>query len=399
MALNLVLNSKNLVPNIQSQNVFQYNFPAGSLTVPEGATMTINQITIPYSWRNVSSALGNNTFRYYLPDSTNTQQPYTVTLADGFYTVNDIQTALYAVMKTNGHYWYNTQANYNQQFQFTGQITGGNTLTLDAGYKQVQLQIGYVVQYVATGGTSYTSTIITSVAAGGVYGITASSGNTAAGAGFIAQLGSEVAPDILYPITLASASVLYTNTITSLTIPTSANVPSVFGSGWAYSNGQNGQPNWTGGYATSGNQYCSLSFPTTSSTTTTIGNLLGFSSAGLGTTFYPPQATTTALQVTSNGNSLSAQPPFPPKGSTVNGVIVRCNLVSNNIAIYNDVLDSFPITSTYGSNINYLPISNNDVKLKAGKYSTLQITFNDDNFNTLNLLDPTVLISLIILFP
>ena len=67
MALNLVLNSKNLVPNIQSQNVFQYNFPAGSLTVPEGATMTINQITIPYSWRNVSSALGNNTFRYYLP--------------------------------------------------------------------------------------------------------------------------------------------------------------------------------------------------------------------------------------------------------------------------------------------------------------------------------------------
>ena len=83
----------------------------------------------------------------------------------------------------------------------------------------------------------------------------------------------------------------------------------------------------------------------------------------------------------------------------MNGVVVRCNLVSNAIAPYNDVLDTFPITSTYGSNINYLPISNNDVKLKAGKYSSLQITFNDDNFNTLYLLDPTVLITLIILFP
>ena len=215
----------------------------------------------------------------------------------------------------------------------------------------------------------------------------------------VSQLGSEITPSIIYPITITSSPVLYTNTITSQTIPTVANIPSVFGAGWINANGLNGQPSWTGGYPTSGNQYASLTFPTTTSTTQTIANIIGFSSAGLGTTFYPPQITTTALQTVANGNSLTAQPPFPPKGSIVNGVVVRCNLVSNAIAPYNDVLDTFPITSTYGSNINYLPISNNDVKLKAGKYSSLQITFNDDNFNTLYLLDPTVLITLIILFP
>ena len=398
MAYNLVLNSKNLVPNIASQNVFQYNFPAGAFTVPEGATMTINQVTIPYSWRNVTATLGNNTFSYYLPNSSNVQTAYTVTLADGFYTISDIQSALQATMKTNGHYWYNTQSAYSQQFQFTGVITSGTTLTIDAGFKQVQLNIGYVISYIPVGQTAYTTAIVTALGStSGVY--TLSGATNTSSTGMVSQLGSEITPSIIYPITITSSPVLYTNTITSQTIPTVANIPSVFGAGWINANGLNGQPSWTGGYPTSGNQYASLTFPTTTSTTQTIANIIGFSSAGLGTTFYPPQTTTTALQTVANGNSLTAQPPFPPKGSIVNGVVVRCNLVSNAVAPYNDVLDTFPITSTYGSNINYLPISNNDVKLKAGKYSSLQITFNDDNFNTLYLLDPTVLITLIILFP
>ena len=398
MAYNLVLNSKNLVPNIASQNVFQYNFPAGAFTVPEGATMTINQVTIPYSWRNVTATLGNNTFSYYLPNSSNVQTAYTVTLADGFYTISDIQSALQATMKTNGHYWYNTQSAYSQQFQFTGVITSGTTLTIDAGFKQVQLNIGYVISYIPVGQTAYTTAIVTALGStSGVY--TLSGATNTSSTGMVSQLGCEITPSIIYPITITSSPVLYTNTITSQTIPTVANIPSVFCAGWINANGLNGQPSWTGGYPTSGNQYASLTFPTTTSTTQTIANIIGFSSAGLGTTFYPPQTTTTALQTVANGNSLTAQPPFPPKGSIVNGVVVRCNLVSNAVAPYNDVLDTFPITSTYGSNINYLPISNNDVKLKAGKYSSLQITFNDDNFNTLYLLDPTVLITLIILFP
>ena len=398
MSYNLILNSKNLVTSTQFNNVYQYNFPSGSFTIPEGSEMSINQVTIPYSWRNVSAALGNNTFSYYLPNSSNVQTAYTVTLADGFYTITDIQSALQATMKTNGHYWYDTQAAYSQQFQFTGVITGANTLTIDAGYKQVQLNIGYVISYIPVGSTSYTTATVTALTAtSGVY--TVSGATNTISTGMVSQLGSEITPSIIYPITLTSSPVLYTNTITSQTIPIVTSIPSVFGSGWINANGQNGQPSWTGGYPTSGNQYASLTFPTTTSTTQTIANILGFTSAGLGTTFYPPQTTTTALQTVANGNSLSAQPPFPPKGTIVNGVIVRCNLVYNNVSIYNDVLDTFPITSTYGSNINYLPISDNFVRIKGGKYSSFTITFNDDNFNNLAILDPTVLIGLIIRFP
>jgi hypothetical protein len=468
MAYNFVLNSKNLVPNIQAQNVFQYNFPQGSLTIPEGSTMTINQLTIPYSWRNITSALGNNTIAYTMPTATITYTStstittagvfndtngrigaillipnatssgtipsfiyitggvsgawttnikpsatitigasattansyYPITLSDGFYTTADIQSAIQATMKTNGHYWYDTQATYSQQFQFTGTISGGNLLTIDAGFKQVQLQVGYVLSYVGAGGTSYVTTSITSISssANGVYGITASSVNCPTGTGITAQLVSELSPTIIYPLSIATNASLYTNTITSLTIPVLANIASRFGSGWSQSNGLNGQNNWAN-YPTTGNQYATLSFPTTTSTTQTIANILGFTSSGLGVSYYPALSTTTAVSVTSNGNSLSAQPPFAPKGSPVNGIVVRCNLVSNPVSQYNDVLDTAPITSTYGSNINYLPISNNEIKLMAGKYSSLQITFNDDNFNALYLIDPTILLSIIILFP
>ena len=63
-----------------------------------------------------------------------------------------------------------------------------------------------------------------------------------------------------------------------------------------------------------------------------------------------------------------------------------------------DVLDSFPITSTFGSNINYLPIADNTVKLKQGKFSSLTLSFTDQNFNPLLANDPNVLISLLIHF-
>jgi len=399
MSYNFVLNNRNLVPNIQAQNQYQYNFPQGAFTVPEGTTMSINQITIPYSWRNISASLGNNTFSYYIPNSSNVQTQYSITLADGFYTLADIQTALQTVMKTNGHYWYNTQSAYLQQFQFTGAISG-TTLTIDASFRQIQLYVGYDVSYIATSGTTYTNAVISAVGPSGTgtYTIASATGNCLTGTAIQVQTASEITPSIIYPINLTSNPVLYTNNIQSYTIPTSANIQSIFGAGWINSNGLNGQTSWVGGYPTSGNQFAYLVFPATTSTTQTIGNILGFTSSG--TTSYPTAGTSTTASQNVNGNSLSAQPPFVPKGSTVNGIIVRCNLIQNNISYYNDVLDCIPIQgTTYGSNINYLPISNNEVALKAGKYSQLTITFNDDNFNTLNMLDPTVLISLIINYP
>ena len=44
-------------------------------------------------------------------------------------------------------------------------------------------------------------------------------------------------------------------------------------------------------------------------------------------------------------------------GSTVNALVLRCNLVSNNVAVPSDVLDLVPINSTFGNNITYNPQS------------------------------------------
>jgi hypothetical protein len=64
-----------------------------------------------------------------------------------------------------------------------------------------------------------------------------------------------------------------------------------------------------------------------------------------------------------------------------------------------DLLDNFAITSTFGSNIYYQPLSDNWIKLKPGTYKNMVISFADQNFNPLQALDPNVLISLLIRLP
>ena len=61
-----------------------------------------------------------------------------------------------------------------------------------------------------------------------------------------------------------------------------------------------------------------------------------------------------------------------------------------------DILDSFSINSTFGSNISYNPSYEKWVSLKNGTYSNLVISFTDQNFNPIAILDPNVTITLLI---
>lgn len=316
---NITLNSNNLVG--LNNNTFQYNFINGSVVIPENTTMAVSQITIPYSWRNITSALGNNTWSYTMPSGGSGQTTYgPYTIPDGFYTVSDLNALIQAQLKSNGHYWYLYSASLG---------TNGNT---------------YV-----------------------------------------------------YPISLSTNTSLYANTITTYVIPLSANIATVFGTGYIAGDGNNGTTLWSGTYPTYSGAVPQLVFSgTTTPTSKTLGNLLGFVSPASYPTTYTGY---TSLSVSTNGNSLSASPPFAPLGSSVNGVVVRCNLIQNDVAYPTDILDSFPINTTYGSNINYLPINNNMVKLKSGRFNNLVISFADQNYNPILALDPNVLITLIINFP
>ena len=99
-----------------------------------------------------------------------------------------------------------------------------------------------------------------------------------------------------------------------------------------------------------------------------------------------------ASQLT-NGSTLNSQTPL---GSNVNSLIVRCSLVDNQVGVPTDILDSFPITATFGSNINYQPPSLKWIRIVPGTFQSLLIKFVDQNLNSIVALDNNVCISLLI---
>lgn len=118
------------------------------------------------------------------------------------------------------------------------------------------------------------------------------------------------------------------------------------------------------------------------SSTNNFGSIIGFTA---GT--YPPAIQATNYSITSN---------TLPNGSPVNSIIVRCNLVSNNVVSPSDILDSFQINGVFGSNLNYSPNFEKWIKIKSGRYSSFTITFEDQNFRTIPILDDNVLITLLL---
>ena len=72
---------------------------------------------IYYSWRNVTSRLGNNTFQYRLNDVT-----YDVNIPDGFYSVGDLNSYLEFVMAKNGHYLVDSDGNNVYYLSFNANL-------------------------------------------------------------------------------------------------------------------------------------------------------------------------------------------------------------------------------------------------------------------------------------
>jgi hypothetical protein len=75
---------------------------------------------------------------------------------------------------------------------------------------------------------------------------------------------------------------------------------------------------------------------------------------------------------------------------------MRCNLINNNLATPSDILDLVPINATFGSNITYNPSFQRWLSIGDGTYSSMTITFNDQNLNTLYSKDPNLALTLLI---
>ena len=110
--------------------------------------------------------------------------------------------------------------------------------------------------------------------------------------------------------------------------------------------------------------------------------IVGFS-AGL----YPSVATTAINNVLSD---------ITPNATEVNSIIVRCDIINNECAFPSDILDVFSINATFGSNITYSPPYEKWVSVSPGRYSSMMITFQDQNFGVIEARDPNLLIAVLL---
>jgi hypothetical protein len=108
MSSTLVLNSKNVIGS--NNNIFQYQFLNG-FKIGDNAEISVSAAQIPYSWYNVSYFYQNTKFNLIFPTGTTTAT-LNITIPDGFYTVNDLQSYIEQVCITNNYYLINTAGNY-----------------------------------------------------------------------------------------------------------------------------------------------------------------------------------------------------------------------------------------------------------------------------------------------
>lgn len=97
----LVLNQNNIVQDGQN-NKLVYKFP-NSVTLTN-KYIAVSNISMFYSWFNITATNQNNTFTYTWTSGAVTTT-YTIVIPDGLYEISAINNYCQFVMIQNGHYW------------------------------------------------------------------------------------------------------------------------------------------------------------------------------------------------------------------------------------------------------------------------------------------------------
>lgn len=119
MSFALVLNSSNVIGSQNSQ--FKYNFLGGNF-VAKDMEMCIGNLTIPYSFFNVSTFYNNQTFSFTFPTGATTTT-LSIFLTAGFYTVTDINQFCQNSMIAAGLYLKNASDEYVYYFDISYNVT------------------------------------------------------------------------------------------------------------------------------------------------------------------------------------------------------------------------------------------------------------------------------------
>jgi len=105
----LVLNNSNVVANTNNSQ-YRYNFIGGNFKT-KNARLCLSQVTIPYSWFNISTQWTNQQFIFGWTSGA-TFTPATVTIPAGFYSTADLNDFLKQYMISIGAYLLNASGQY-----------------------------------------------------------------------------------------------------------------------------------------------------------------------------------------------------------------------------------------------------------------------------------------------
>lgn len=86
--------------NFPNQITVQFPFPQ-SFSRCEAA---LTDLYLFYSWFNISAAFGNNVFQYSVPTGVSTYATFTVTIPDGFYSIDELSDYFQTVQIQQGNY-------------------------------------------------------------------------------------------------------------------------------------------------------------------------------------------------------------------------------------------------------------------------------------------------------
>ena len=100
----IILNSSNVVSGTNNSTL-TYNFPNSILF--DNHEIAVHSINMYYSWCNISSALGNNTFSYIWYTGA-TPSTMTIVIPDGLWEISDINNFLQFQFIQNGDYLINS---------------------------------------------------------------------------------------------------------------------------------------------------------------------------------------------------------------------------------------------------------------------------------------------------
>jgi len=100
----LILNGSNLVASDATKSTYRFNFNGTRLI--KDTKIAIANVSLFYSWFNISANFDNNFFSYTFTNNAGTST-FNVNIVDGYYTIAQLNSYLQSIMIANGHYLVN----------------------------------------------------------------------------------------------------------------------------------------------------------------------------------------------------------------------------------------------------------------------------------------------------